>query len=381
MAHWNSTDLNWKIFNDVNRRRQNASETGEASQTNTPSGKHRRTTTSVPPSADDRGSTSASLSTKALVRRTTPPILTAFESTPRPIRIETGIRSRKPANENAKMPEGSGGGGVGGVGGPKYPSSPRPLQRHHTQTPPTAAVATTVSPIIASATGLLSTVLNGHQTQQQRNNTNGSGNVIAGQLSVITPNAHQSPSSSSSAQVVASNRTLYNQYVDTVSNLASNIPSPSSSSLNYDNRSSGVGSGAVGLGGRVATKMEAIVSSLANFSTSESSELLLDTDNGSRNGGADGSVGKDATDRDMELNFRASNNFMLLYDKFGEYFYNFNGTTDASGGGMGEGPGVGGAYGNFSNYDPQVNCSLANTTCGAVTESECIKGRKRRGRI
>lgn len=60
---------------------------------------------------------------------------------------------------------------------------------------------------------------------------------------------------------------------------------------------------------------------------------------------------------------------MLLLEDFGEYFYNFNGTSDASGGGSGSGVG---AYGNFSGiYDPLANCSLANTTCGEVTPSKC----------
>lgn len=66
---------------------------------------------------------------------------------------------------------------------------------------------------------------------------------------------------------------------------------------------------------------------------------------------------------------------MLVLEDFGEYFYNFNATSDVPGGIGGGGGGlnfVGDAYGNFSgNYDFTSNCSLTNSTCGAVTESKC----------
>lgn len=174
----------------------------------------------------------------------------------------------------------------------------------------------------------------------QPNNNSHSSHVIAGQLDVLT----SSPK-------------------ELLTGLATNNSSPSHLATV---------TGADGVLERsrkvVATKMEAIVSSLANFtSTSESSELLLDTDNESRNTGGGGAVGGgaggggDASDRDVELNFRGGSNFMLLLEDFGEYFYNFNGTTDASGGGGGGD----GAYSNFNgSYDLQANCSLANSTCG-----------------
>lgn len=190
-------------------------------------------------------------------------------------------------------------------------------------------------------------------------------NVIAGhQLDVITSAAIPTPP----PQVDASNRTLlYSRYVDTaISKLATN--SSFAPSHHFENVSTEKSRGA-----GATSKMEAIVSSLANFSTSESSELLLDTDNGSRNGGAGGGGDLDASERDVELNFRGGSNFMLLLEDFGEYFYNFNGTTDASGGVSGAGAETAlGAFGNFSgNYDPLANCSLVNSTCGAdITQSK-----------
>lgn len=142
----------------------------------------------------------------------------------------------------------------------------------------------------------------------------------------------------------------FNYYVDAISKLATN-----GSAREHDNA-------------RARSKMDAIVAGLANFSTSESGEVLLDTDNGSRNGAAEDGPGGD---RDLERSFRGGGNFMLLLEDFGEYFYNFNGTTGATA--TGEGGGAvgglnaieGGVYSNFSsNYDSLANCSLANSTCG-----------------
>lgn len=120
-------------------------------------------------------------------------------------------------------------------------------------------------------------------------------------------------------------------------------------------RGSGGGGGDGAILGRSTAGV--ISSSLANFSTSESSESLLD--NRSRN------LGEDSSIRDVQIQF--SNDFSLLLEDFSEFFYNFNGTA-----GGGAAPGSSGAYGgNFSsNYDFPSNCSLVNSTCGAPIESK-----------
>lgn len=360
MAQWNSTDLNWKIFNDVNQRRsanvtdrsRNASDTGTV-QSASPA------TATVSSLSENLSSlpgrptkTTTTTAIKSFRRRTTPPILSGNESTPRPWRgvEQPGIRS-------------NGQGAVRASDADERSFTQRPLHRGRSQNPVATTARTTtstMSPIIASATAILPTVFMG----QPNNNNSHSSHVIAGQLDVIT----SSPKElllNDTATTTGSNRTsLYNHYVDTVTGLATNNSSSSHLATTV--------TGADGVLERsrkvVATKMEAIVSSLANFtSTSESSELLLDTDNGSRNMGGGGSVGGggggDASDRDVELNFRGGSNFMLLLEDFGEYFYNFNGTSDASGGGVGGGGDA--AYSNFNgSYDLQTNCSLANSTCG-----------------
>lgn len=103
---------------------------------------------------------------------------------------------------------------------------------------------------------------------------------------------------------------------------------------------------------------------LANFRASqESSELLFDAENGSQSaGGGVGGGGEESAD----MMFRGGN-FQLVLEEFGQYFYNFNGT---SGGGAGGSSGLDFIGGNFSNYDFSSNCSLANSTCGPATESK-----------
>lgn len=59
----------------------------------------------------------------------------------------------------------------------------------------------------------------------------------------------------------------------------------------------------------------------------------------------------------VRQNYEAGSNFMLLLEDFGEYFYNYNGSTGISGsGGATNGTGIG--------YEFQTNCSIANSTCG-----------------
>lgn len=347
MAHWNSTDLNWKIFNDVNQRRANASASRNStpspttSTVSTSSSSTAAAATTTTPSSRLRGpqSTPGSRTTSKSLRRTTPPILSAFESTSRPWHVKSEIQNGIPES------------GTRGRGGGTFTSSPRPMQRGRLRN----AVATTVAPIVATSTALLPSVFYGHQQANQSSNAN------AKKLDVIT-----SPSATTrSLSVDKSNRTLYNHYVDTFSNVTTTTAgsvSPSSI-LSHQHRN------ASEMAARSSrTNTFAIASSLANFTTSESSEVLFDTDNGSRNSG-----GGELSDKDDERSFRGGSNFMVVLEDFGEYFYNFNATNGVPGGVGGGLNFVGSAYGNLSgDYNSSSNCSLtnSNSTCGAVGESK-----------
>lgn len=113
--------------------------------------------------------------------------------------------------------------------------------------------------------------------------------------------------------------------------LPSSRPTSSSSGSGVTGSSSGsVLSGVLGLG---------------------SGDNLVDTDDAT---GLYYQLSSNASDSDR-AGYEPGSNFMLLFEDFGEYFYNFNGSVTT-------------VNSTSDEYDFHTNCSLGNSTCGNTTE-------------